>query len=232
MASMLDEIVITDGNRQAFEAILSIGREHDGPVELFVWGPSGTGKSTIVQARGRERDLLAPRRIVSCHAGEIVAVLQSGANDEFLNKIGEADVLLLDGVDCFADEGDLGPEICRLLLAQRRKLGLDTVVVSDVPMEDIPSEKIRETLSGFSSVEVKPLNAQGLRQFAERIQESLVGKSTDAIRLQEDVLDYVALDFAQNPADVRNALRFLLTEVPEEERGSMTRDKAAELLGT
>ena len=65
MASMLDEIVITDDNCQAFETILSIGREHEGLVELFVWGPPGAGKSTVVHARGRERDLLAPRRIVS-----------------------------------------------------------------------------------------------------------------------------------------------------------------------
>lgn len=230
MASTLDEIVITDGNRQAFETILSIGREHEGFVELFVWGPPGTGKSTVVHARGRERDLLAPRRIVSCHAGEIVAVLQSGANDEFLNRIGEADVLLLDGVDRFVDAGELGAEICRLLLAQRKRAGLDTVAVSDVPLEEIASEKIREALADFSAVEVKPLDAQGLRQFAERIQNSFVGKSADIAHLNDDVLDFIAQDFAQDAADVRNALRFLFTEISEEERGAITREKVAELL--
>lgn len=231
MASMLDEIVVTDGNRQAFETILSIGKEHEGVIELFVWGPSGTGKSTVLNARGRQRDLLSSRRIVSCHAGEVVAVLQSGVNDDFLNRIGEADALLLDGVDRFADEGELGPEACRLLLDQRRRAGLDTIVTSDVPLEDIASEKIREALADYPVVEVEPLDAQGLRQLAGRIQDSLAGKSEGAVHLDDDVFDFIALDFAQNAADVRNALRFLLTEVPEEERGSITRDKAAELLG-
>ena len=104
-------------------------------------------------------------------------------------------------------------------------------MVSDVPLEEIASEKIREALADFFAVEVKPLDAQGLRQFAERIQNSFVGKSADAARLNDDVLDYIAQDFAQDAADVRNALRFLFTEIPEEERGAITREKVTELLG-
>lgn len=104
-------------------------------------------------------------------------------------------------------------------------------MVSDVPLEEIASEKIREALADFSAVEVKPLDAQGLRQFAERIQDSFVGKSTDSVRLDDEVLDFIAQDFAQDATDVRNALRFLLTEISEEERGAITREKVTELLG-
>ena len=47
MATPLDTIVVTDGNREAFERVIGVTQEHGAPERLFVVGPRGTGISQI-----------------------------------------------------------------------------------------------------------------------------------------------------------------------------------------
>ena len=50
MATPLDTIVVTDGNREAFERVIGVTREHGAPERLFVVGPRGTGKTSLLRA--------------------------------------------------------------------------------------------------------------------------------------------------------------------------------------
>ncbi len=229
MATLLDEIVITEGNREAFESILTIGRNEDAPRRLFVWGPVGSGKSSVVQARGRERDLLSTRQIISCHGQEIIAILKSGVNDEFLNKIGEVDILLLDGFESLFDD-EVGVEVARLLLAARNQKGLETVVVSDVPSTDLDVESLKGALDGFTEIEVKPLDNDGRVDFARKIQASMRRGNDKAPSLDEDALRYIAIDFSQSPGDIRNAITFLLRETEQSDGAVIGLEEAVKLL--
>lgn len=227
----MDEMVITDGNREAFEAILSIGRDASGARRLFVWGPKGSGKSTVASARGREKDLLSTKRIISCHAQEIAAVLKSGVNEGFLDEIGDVDILLIDGFDTFFTGDALGSEIARLLLSARNARGLATVVISDAPRSALDAAALGEALDGYEELEVRPLDADGLVAFAKRLQEGLVKGRDDAPVLTDDALRFIALDFAQSPDDIRNAVRFLLTKTEEAPGSLISAERAQELLG-
>lgn len=227
----MDEMVITDGNRKAFEAILSIGHDASGARRLFVWGPKGSGKSTVASARGREKDLLSTKRIISCHAQEITAVLKSGVNEGFLDEIGDVDVLLIDGFETFFSGDALGFEIARLLLNARNARGLATVVISDAPRSALDAATLGNVLDGFEELEVKPLDGDGLVTFAVRLQEILAHGHGDAPVLTDEALRFIALDFAKSPDDIRTAVRFLLTKTEEAPGSLISAERARELLG-
>lgn len=231
MATLLDEMVITDGNREAFEAILSIGRDAAGSRKLFVWGPKGSGKSSVASARGREKDLLSTRRIVSCHAQEIVAVLKSGVNEGFLDEIGDVDALLIDGFETFFNGDEVGPELVRLLLGARNARGLDTVVISDVPRSSLDEGLLGDALEGYREIEVEKLDEVGLCALAHRLQDSIRASRDELPLLSDETLRFIALDFAKDPDDIRNAVRFLLTKTEEAPASSISVERAQELLG-
>ncbi len=231
MPTLLDEIVVTEGNREAFEAILSIGRGPSTPQRLFVWGPKGSGKSSVAYARGREKDLLSTRRIISCHAQEVMASLASGVNDGFLDEIGEVDILLLDGFESLFAAPDAGPSLARLLLGTRNAKGLSTVVISDIPLAEVNGPELEGVLDGFRQIAVEPLDRDGWVEFARRVQDTVQGGRDGAPTLSDDALAFIATGFAQNPEDIRNAIRYLLTRTEEPEGSMLGAERARELLG-
>lgn len=231
MVISLDEIVVTEGNQRAFDAILSIGRTEGEPRKLFIWGPKGSGKSTVASARGREKDLLSTRRIISCHAQEILAIIKSGINDEFLNEIGEEGILLLDGFDTLFDGDEIGSELGKLLLQERNRNGLSTVVISDMALEHLDTTLLDGVLDDYEQIEVQPLDAAGLQEFAEKIYVSLRNHNDAAPVIAPDALTYIALEFAQEPKDIQNALTFLLTKEGDQTESTLTKDVVKTLLG-
>ena len=230
MTSLFDEIVITDGNREAFERIWHITDAHEGMVSLFIWGPSGSGKSTIAHARGRERDLLSTRRVISCHAAELRASLESGVNDGFLDAVGEADALILDGFESLFCDG-VGQELARLLLTERNRRGLDTVVISDVALFDLDLADARDALVGYEIIEVEPLDEEGFELFAHRVHDRLQSGRDDAPIISDEALSFIAGPFRESPDDIRNAVRYLVTRSGEEAGSVITLSQAKELLG-
>lgn len=230
MASLLDEVVITDGNKMGFELILNAGRPHDQPVHVFIWGPQGSGKSKVLQARGREKDLLSTRRLISAHGQEILASLNSGVNDEFLDELGVADVLLVDGFDTLFDT-EIGTSLAKLLLKQRNGQGLDTIVVSDKPMSALDVSAMDHALDDYVEVEVAPLDEDGLVELASRVQEGLRKADETYPVLDDEALRFVAVDFADTPDDIRNAMRFLLTKTELKPNSQIDKALASELLG-
>ncbi len=212
MRTALDDIVITDGNREAYETILALTQDHDEPVKMFVYGPIGAGKSTIVQARGRTKDMLSKRKVMFCNAAELVlAVTLEEVSDEYLEKVGSADVLLIDGFEDFFKNLPTGPLLCRLLITERNKHGFDTVLFSDLPLSEFDLSALEGVLDDFVQVSVEPLDADGFVLLAHNVQATLrEGKEDTAPLLADDALEYLARDYAEKGDDIRNALRYLI----------------------
>lgn len=161
MVSFFDELVITDDNREAFDAVLNITQTSDEPTRLFIYGPAGSGKSSLLRARAHERDLLSTKRVMSTHVGEILAILDSGVDDGFLDRVGSVDVLLVDGLEALASGDERATQMMRLLLTARKRAGLDTVLASDVPPEALGALTDDAAFEGFSCLEVHPLDSEG-----------------------------------------------------------------------
>ena len=230
--SLIDEIVITDGNREAFETVLEITADHDEPVRMFVWGPVGSGKSTVLQARGREKDLLSKKGVMFCNAAELMlAVTLEDVSEDYLNKAGSIEVLLIDGFEDFFSKngGEFGPELCRLLLGERNRLGLETVLFSNVALDEVDVSKLGDALDGYRIVAVELLDEAGRLEFAHKVMDSLRTDEAKPI-VTDEGLEYIAGPFAQEVGDIRNALRYLIAVAGFEDGATITLDQVKEAL--
>ena len=49
----VDALQVFDGNREAFERVISITQaEDEGPIQVFISGPSGSGKTALLSIPG------------------------------------------------------------------------------------------------------------------------------------------------------------------------------------
>ena len=229
MRQLSDDVVITEGNA-AFRTVMG-ALAAEAPVRLVVCGPAGSGKTTVLQARGRERDLLSERKALYVHAQEILAAIDLEINDSLLESVAEVGLLCLDGLDTLAAEGPRGFQMARLLIDERNRRGLSTVAAFDGATADLDVAAFEGALDGFEVAEVRPLDAEGLAEFGRRMAERF-GAQEGAAVLSDEALAYLAADFAGSADELRNAVRFLLTARGFEAGHVVSADEAREALAS
>lgn len=210
MKASLSDIVVTDGNRSAFERVMGVGDEGEKALRLFMHGPSGSGKTAVMSARGLGSEAASKRRAVFTHAVELTTAIRLGTSERLLNDAGEAPVLLIDDFDAFYEE-DIGLDVCRLLLAERNRQALSTIVAARMPRDSYDLSKLDGVLDDFEVVAVEALDADGRVEFARRSLKRYRGENDDAPSLSDEALFFVANEFAGELREVDLALRFLVT---------------------
>lgn len=210
MKASLSDIVVTDGNRSAFERVMGLGDEGGESVRLFMHGPAGSGKTAVMSARGLGGEAGSKRRMLFTHAAELTTAIRLGTSERLLNDAGEAAVLLIDNFDAFYEEG-IGLDVCRLLLAERNRRGLSTVVAARMPRDSYDLSKLDGVLDEFEDVAVEPLDADGRIEFARRRLKRYQSENEDAPSLSDEALAFVVNEFAGELREVDLALRFLAT---------------------
>lgn len=209
MSTPLDAIVVADGNREAFERVIDVTQKHDEPVRLFMVGPRGAGKTSLLRARAAERDLLSGRKAVVHAAAEMINAIRMDAPDSFFEELGTVPVLLVDDFQDFFSDEEAGPLLCKLMLAERARLGLDTVLASDAPLSAFDLSAFEGTLDGFEEVRVEPLDEAGRRAFVLAMRNMFFeeGKSPE---LSDEAVEALAA-FSDDLTDVRHAVQYLMT---------------------
>lgn len=210
MPSLTDKIVVFDGNKEAFDTIMGVTGEHDAPLRVIVVGPEGSGKTSMMLARSRDKDLLSTSHVLGCNAHEIVNALEIGVNDEFLNEVGSTDILLIDDFD-FLLESDKGKQIAMLLLAERNERRLDTIVFVAKPVTDEEKEAVGGVLDTYQVVEMQPLDDAGRIEAARKQELAARGNAEDYAVLSDEALDYIVNTFADSLKDIELPIRFLVT---------------------
>ena len=211
MNPSVDEILITDGNREAFELVVGVAQNQGEPINAYIYGDPGSGKTFALQTRALDKDLLSTKHIVFSHAAELMTAIQLDSGDRILEKVGSADILLLDSFDVFFNDIPSGPLLCKLLLIERQSHGLSTVIAGEKPLNDYDLSLLGGVMDSFEEYRVEPLRRDDYLDLAKKIQEVCTyGKDNPAV-LSSEALDYLAFEFAETPKDIRSALRFLLT---------------------
>ena len=154
--SITSEFIVTDENRELYDRVIKV-TQAESPVRLFIYGPASSGKTSLVHERGRERDLLSDKTVAFCHALELVSMFNLGeVGEAFLERAGSADVLLLDGFEAFADGDAVTRELGALLLAERNRKQLSTLVFSRRPLDEFSSDAVGAQLEGYEACEIAP----------------------------------------------------------------------------
>lgn len=151
-----NEFIVTDENRAVYDRVINV-TQADKPEYLFVYGPHASGKTLLVRERGRERDLLSTKSVMFCHALELASMFNLGELGEaFLERAGSSDILLIDGFESFCEGDGLTRELGALLLAERNRLNLSTLVFSGVPYDEISDGLLMEQLGGYEREYLAP----------------------------------------------------------------------------
>lgn len=214
MRFQITELVVTHENEATAKRLIEITQAHDAPEFLYLAGPASSGKSTYMEARGTEKDLLSTKKAVYCHATEILAMLNIDSENayNFLDRIGEVDVLLIDDVDGFLENDAVGAQACRLLIESRVKQGLDTVVSSRKSLSE-QDERLQSALSCFTEIYMPPLNEEGAIRLARSYADHFVrlkGKENTNV-LADETFDFLGKKFCDSLKDMAPAMEYLVS---------------------
>ena len=234
MASYVGGFIVTDQNKDLFNRVMGVTQANE-PVRLFVYGPARSGKTTLVQTRGRERDLLSDMEVVFCHANELVSFFNLGeVGEQFLERIGMAEVVLLDGFEHFFDGEDIALQLGKLLISARNKAGLTTLVFSGVPYDELDIDAMEGALDGFERWELVPLDDEGRLELARGVYERERKGSKGAqhsTALTDDALQYIAENHGKDLDEMKSAIRFLVTVAAFDEGQEVDAALARQALG-
>ena len=228
---MLDEIVITDGNKEAFELILHLTDTFQIPVRALVYGPAGSGKSTLLRGKARTRDLLSEKEFTACNAAEVVSLFNIGsAGESFLEKIGTADALVIDEFQRFYDDEN-GIELCRLLVSARNKAGYDTVIVSDVPFDELDMSLFDDIFADYGRLSVSALDDDGRAEFARRLLAK-EDESSSWPLFEESAIDCIVGEYAKDASEIRKIAQFFKASDAVKEAERIDANDVRSLLGS
>lgn len=209
MTTPLDTVIVTDGNRAAFERVINVVQQHDEPQRIVVCGPRKSGKTVLLRARSKDRDLLSPKKVTFRAAMEIVNAVNFDAPDSFFEELGSVDVLLIDDFQDFCGD-EVGETLCKLMLKERARLGLDTVMTSRVPLSNLNLDPFEGALDGFEEIAAEPLDEQGRVAFVRALRDFYEQEEGGPLFTDEAVA-YLANEFSDDLDDVRHAIQYFMT---------------------
>lgn len=231
--SLIDEFVVADENRELFERVMKVTQATE-PVRMMVYGPAGSGKTSLVQARGRERDLLSDKEVMFCHGEELVSFFNIGeVGEQFLMRAGSADVLLIDGFETFFGGEEVASQLCKLLVKERNRLHLSTLVFSGVPFDELDLSVMEGAFDGYDRWEMVPLDDEGRVKCAHAAYEAARRGARNgqvAAHLTDETLEYLAKERGGDLGEMKMAIKFLTTAAGFEEDQEVTPELAHEAL--
>ena len=230
LAPGINELIVTDSNKYAFEKVLHITEDHDAPARLFLYGARGSGKTTLVQARLRDRDLLSRKELRYCHVGELVSFFNlEEAGEQILEKIGSADVLFLDGLELILSDDSLAGKLCSLLLEARNNAGSETVVISSEPFSEYANTEVHAALDGYEHLHIEPLGATERVLLAKKTMMALK-RGQDGPSLTDGAAEYLASTISECDR-LKKAVEYLMTSAGFTEGYQISAEEAHNLIG-
>ena len=211
MRMPLDEFVKTDGNREAFERIANITQPHDKPEKIFLVGPKESGKTTLVRGRQLDKDLLSTKKVLYRPCSELPEAMRAEVYDGYFEDLGTYEVLFLDDFEGFFDDPEMGPMMCKLLLGERLKRRLDTVITSTKPLSEYDLSDFGGMLGDFEEVTMEALDDAGLEEYVRGLVEDYTEEVKSPV-LSPEAIAYIAHDLGQTPTMIRKATHFLMTQ--------------------
>ena len=144
MRESMETFVRGPGNAEAVRALESLSGLRPIPLKLYIEGPRHAGKSTLVRSWAADAERGgAGEAVFACSGADIAMALQFEADDTFFEKLGATPILLVDDIGLLL-QAERGDQLLALMLAERDRLGLSTVVTSRQPASACEANEARE----------------------------------------------------------------------------------------
>ena len=210
MRESMETFVRGPGNAEAVRALESLSGLRPIPSKLYIEGPRHAGKSTLVRSWAADAERgSAGEAVFACSGADIAMALQFEADDSFFEKLGAAPILLIDDIGLLL-QAERGDQLLALMLAERDRLGLSTVVTSRQPASACEANEAREVLASFEDVHLEPLDHAGKRAFV-RLAAAEYGTDASPL-LEEAAVACIVEMMGARFEDLESATRYLMTD--------------------
>ena len=204
-----ETFIVTPSNRLAYLISQKICESPCVYNPLYIFGPSGTGKTHLLHAIAKEyqdRQKTVLYITANQFLDEMIEAIRNGTNVEFREKYHQADVLLIDRLDFIA--GKEASQEALLNIVERRLLENRQVVFSgDSPLRRIPDleTELYTSLSGGMCIEIQmpDLDAK-TKIISEKLKRNGIEWPMDACR-------YVALNITSGVRQIDGEINKILS---------------------
>ena len=197
-------------NQFAFAAAQAVAANPSGAYNpLFIYGPSGLGKTHLLHAIKFEVAKYHPDFnivYVDCEkfTNEIISAVKTATTEQFRQKYREADVLLIDDIQFLAGKESTQEEFFHTFNTLHNA-GKQIVIASDRPAKEIKSleERLRTRFEWGLTADIQPPDFETRVAIVKRKAELL------NLDLPNDVAEYIANHLKQNIRQLEGAVKKL-----------------------
>ena len=224
--------IICPSNRLAHAAAVSVAQNPGKTYNpLFVYGPTGVGKTHLIQAIGRALLDTDPEKKVlylttENFLNDLVQSLQTNRMREFREKYRKLDLLIIDDIQQISNARETQTEFFNTFncLFQDSK---QIVITSDRVPDDIPNieERLISRFKGGMVADIaKPL-------FEERFAILKQKTAENAFNIPDSSLKYIAEIITENVRALEGALQRVNLYTTMKKVGDLTQPEIAKILG-
>ena len=197
-------------NQFAYAAAQAVAANPSGAYNpLFIYGPSGLGKTHLLNAIQIEIKKNHPDYnivYVDCEmfTNEIITAVKTATTEQFRQKYRQADVLLIDDIQFLAGKESTQEEFFHTFNTLHND-GRQIVIASDRPAKEIKSleERLRTRFEWGLTADIQPPDFETRVAIVKRKAELL------NLDLPDDVAEYIANHLKQNIRQLEGAVKKL-----------------------
>lgn len=202
-----DSFIVGAGNRFAHAACVSVAEGGKQYNPIFLYGGSGLGKTHLMHAVGNAVLSRMPDKkvvYVNCErfVNEFIATIQKGKYDDFREKYRNADFLLIDDIQFLERKEQMQVEFFHTF-NELYESGKMILMTCDKPPQSLSSleERLRSRFSSGLIVDIQPADYETrIAILNKRMQD-------ENITLSDDIVDYIASNFASNIRELDGAYK-------------------------
>lgn len=203
-----DTFIVGSSNNFAYAACKAITTNQSGSYNpLFIYGPSGLGKTHLLTAIRNEISYQSPEKnIISIPSelftNELIAAISTKTINNFHNKYRKADVLLVDDIQFIAGKESTQEEFFHTF-NELYQIGKQIVLTSDRPPKDIKTleDRLKSRFEWGLLTDISPPD------FETRI--AIINRKADLLQFEipSDVAEFVANRLKTNIRQLEGAVK-------------------------
>ena len=209
-----ENFIVGNSNRFAHAAALNVANNLSGKASpsanpLFIWGPSGLGKTHLMYAIANRVLKNDPSRKVIYVKGEefmiqLIDAIQTGKTREFRAKYRKADMLLIDDIQYIAGADSTQREFFHTFDALYEE-GKQIIITSDRPPKDLTSlvDRIKSRFESGLLADIQPPDYElRLAILRDKIHKS-------QLTIDVEVIDFLAKSLQENIRQLEGVVKKL-----------------------